>query len=414
VTVPTLDLNRETTDTTHASDRVAKAVARAILRRLDGGELTIVDGPVRERFGRPGDIDASLRIVDPAIWRRALHRGGVGLAEAYMDGLWDSDDIVAVLRLLARNLDRLNGIIRNPAARLRRVVGFFDGAQPPTESDDRRNIQAHYDLGDDFFKLFLDPTMAYSCALFDQPGVSLEQASVAKFDRICSKLRIGRDSHVVEIGTGWGGFAVYAAAEYGCRVTTTTISERQYDYAREWVRRERLEDRVTVLREHYRDLKGTYSHLVSIEMIEAVDWRLYDEFFATIGRLLRRGGAAAIQAITVDDREFERSKWWKDFVKRYIFPGGCLPSITAVLDTTSRVTDLRLVDLRDIGPHYATTLRHWRANLERRLDEARRLGLTERFLRMWRYYFAYCEAGFAEQRISDVQMVLSRPGWGRT
>jgi cyclopropane-fatty-acyl-phospholipid synthase len=410
VAEPVTDEMLETGDTSRRGDRVAKGLAHALLRRLEGGHLTLVEGGSRSRFGRGDGIDASLQVIDPALWRTAMRRGGVGFAEAYMDGLWDSEDMVSVLRLLARNVDRLNRFARNPAARVRRVAALLERLRPPTAEEDRRNIQAHYDLGDDFFRLFLDPTMAYSCALFDEPGASLEQASVAKFDRICSKLGVGRDSNVIEIGTGWGGFAVYAAAEYGCRVTTTTISERQYAYAREWVRRERLEDRVTVLREHYRDLKGTYTHLVSIEMIEAVDWRLYDEFFATIARLLRRDGVAAIQAITVDDREFERSKHWKDFVKRYIFPGGCLPSISAVLESTTRVTDLRLIDLRDIGLHYATTLRHWRTALDRRLDEARALGLSERFLRMWRYYFAYCEAGFAERRISDVQMLFARPG----
>jgi len=339
--------------------------------------------------------------------------GGNGFGEAFMDHLWDSDDPVSVLRLLARNLDRINGLLRNPLIRARGVLGVIDRLRVPSEADDRRNIHAHYDLGDDFFSLFLDPTMAYSCALFERPGMTLEEASVAKFDRICRKLGIDERSDVVEIGTGWGGFAVYAAKEYGCRVTTTTISGRQHSYARDWVRRERLEDHVTVLRQHYRHLRGTYTHLVSIEMIEAVDWRLYDEFFGVLGRLLRPGGRAAIQAIVVGDREFERSKRWQDFIKRYIFPGGCLPAIGVMVSTTSRVSDLRLVDLRDIGRHYALTLRHWRASLERRLDEARALGLSERFLRMWRYYFAYCEAGFSERRISDVQMVFARAGSSR-
>ncbi len=389
---------------------MGRTVAHGLLRRLRGGRLTVVEGSRRERFGTPGDLDACLQVEHPSLWRAALRGGGVGFAEAYMDRLWDSDDIVSVLRLLARNLDGLNRLIRNPLARVRSVTGALDRLRRPSDADDRRNIRTHYDLGDDFFKLFLDPTLAYSCALFDEPGASLERASVAKFDRICSKLGLDSESHLIEIGTGWGGFAIHAASRFGCRVTTTTISERQYAYARQWVRQEKLEDRITVLREHYRDLTGTYSHLVSIEMIEAVDWRLYGEFFSTIARLLEPGGLAALQAITVDDREFERSKRWKDFIKQYIFPGGCLPSVTAMLDTTTRATDLRLVDLRDIGSHYVTTLRHWRTAFDRRLDEARGLGLSERFLRMWRYYFAYCEAGFAERRVSDVQLVFARPG----
>jgi len=392
-------------------DRAAHALARALLRRLRNGRLTVVDESGRETFGAADGIDATLRVIHPSLWRTVLRGGGVGFAEAYMDGLWESDDIVAVLRVLARNLDGLNRYIRNPVARARQLTGALDRFRRPGEEDDLRNVRAHYDLGDDFFKLFLDPTMAYSCALFEPPDASLEEAQVAKFDRICRKLGLDGNAHVIEIGTGWGGFSVYAAAEYGCRVTTTTISERQHRYAQEWVRRERLQDRVTVLREHYRNLTGRYTHLVSIEMIEAVDWRLYDDFFATIGRLLQPDGLALLQAITVADHEFERSKRWKDFIKRYIFPGGCLPSISAMVESTSRVTDMRLVDLRDIGKHYSITLRHWRAALDRRFDDARALGMTERFLRMWRYYFAYCEAGFAEQRVSDVQVVFARPRW---
>jgi cyclopropane-fatty-acyl-phospholipid synthase len=391
------------------ADHAARAAATLLLRRLEGGQLTIVDSRRIGRFGTADGLDARADVLDPRLWRRVMAGGGVGLAEAYMDGLWDSDDLVGVLRILARNIDRLNRLVRNPVLRARAVAGSVLRRQPPSEADDRRNVRAHYDLGDDFFKLFLDPTLAYSCALFERPEMTLEEASVAKFDRICRTLGITSRSHIVEIGTGWGGFAVHAAREYGCRVTTTTISDRQFQHARDWVRRERLERQVSVLREHYRHLRGEYTHLVSIEMIEAVDWRLYDEFFATIARLLVPGGRAAVQAITVDDREFERSKRWRDFIKRYIFPGGCLPSVTAMVDTVTRVTDMRLVDLHDIGAHYAATLRHWRESLDRRHGDALALGLSERFLRMWRYYFAYCEAGFTERRISDVQAVFARP-----
>jgi cyclopropane-fatty-acyl-phospholipid synthase len=393
------------------ADQAARAVARGLLSGLRGGQLTVLEGSRRDRFGEPGDLDASMQVRTPAMWRSALSGGGVGFAEAYVDGLWDSDDIVSVLRLLARNLDRLNRLLRNPIARARRVTGSIMRGHRPSAAEDRRNVRAHYDLGDDFFKLFLDPTMAYSCALFEDPSMTLEQASIAKFDAICRRLDLTLESNVIEIGTGWGGFAVHAARNYGCRVTTTTISDLQYEHARAWVRREQLEDRVTVIREHYRDLRGEYTHLVSVEMIEAVDWRLYDEFFSTIAHLLRPDGRAAIQAIVVDDREFERSKRWQDFIKRSIFPGGCLPSVAAMLDTTKRATDLRLIDLRDIGRHYVTTLRHWRLALDSRVDAARSMGVSERFLRMWRYYFAYCEAGFAERRVSDVQMVFARSGW---
>jgi cyclopropane-fatty-acyl-phospholipid synthase len=394
-----------------AGDRVARAVAQRLLGRLQHGELTIIESGGTQRYGEPSDVSGTLVVRQASLWRKALTGGGVGFAEAYIDCLWDSGDIVAVLRVLARNLDPLNRILRTPLVQVRRVTGVLDRLHPPSAADDRRNVHAHYDLGNEFFQLFLDPTMAYSCALFERPEMSLEEASIAKFDRICRKLNLDRDSHVVEIGTGWGGFAVYAARKYGCRVTTTTISERQYEYASDLVQREELQGRVRVLREHYRDLRGQYTHCVSVEMIEAVDWRLYDEFFATIQRLLRPNGLAAIQAIILDDREFAQSKRWQDFIKRYIFPGGCLPSVAAMIDTTRRVTDMSLIDLRDIGSSYAMTLRHWREALDARQSEAKALGLDDRFLRMWRYYFAYCEAGFAERRVSDVQMVFARPGW---
>lgn len=394
-----------------AVDAGARAAARALLSRLRGGRLTVVEGSREERFGEPGDIDARLEVIEPRMWRKAIGGGGVGFGEAYVDGLWDSDDIVAVLRLLARNLDRLNRLLRNPLTRLRALGTTLGSRGAPSEAEDRRNIHAHYDVGDDFFRLFLDPTMAYSCAVWERPGMTLEEAQVAKFDAIAHRIGLNHESDVLEIGTGWGGFATYAASEYGARVTTTTISERQYEHARSLVARQGLDDRVTVLRDHYRDLRGAFSHIVSIEMIEAVDWRLYDEFFGTIGRLLRPDGLAAIQAITVPDREFERSKRWRDFIKRYVFPGGGLPSVAAMVDSTKRVTDLNVVDLRDIGRHYVTTLRTWREALDCRLDAARALGLSESFLRTWRYYFAYCEAGFAERRISDVQLVFARPGW---
>ena len=393
-----------------AVDSAARAAARRLLSRLHGGQLTVVENSREEVYGTPGDISARLEVREPRMWRRSIAGGGLGFAEAYIDGMWDSDDLVGVLRLLARNVDRLNRLMRNPLTRLRGLGGMLAG-RTPTADEDRRNIHAHYDVGNEFFKLFLDPTMAYSCAVFERPEMTLEQAQTAKFDAIARRIGLSRDSHVLEIGTGWGGFAVHAARKYGARVTTTTISEEQYAHARNLVAREGIDDQVTVLRQHYRDLHGRYSHVVSIEMIEAVDWRLYDEFFATIARSLRPDGLVAIQAITVPDREFERAKRWQDFIKHHIFPGGCLPSVSAMVDTTKRVTDLSVIDLRDIGRHYVTTLRAWREALDSRLDAARSMGLSESFLRTWRYYFAYCEAGFAERRISDVQLVLARPGW---
>jgi cyclopropane-fatty-acyl-phospholipid synthase len=295
--------------------------------------------------------------------------------------------------------------LRDAAARPARQL------RPPSKADDRRNIHAHYDLGNEFFALFLDPTMAYSCGVYESEASSLAEASIAKFDRICRKLNLGPADHVVEIGGGWGGFALHAASRYGCRVTTTTISSRQFDHAVRAVAQAGLTDRITVLNKDYRDLEGQFSDLVSIEMIEAVDWRLYDEFFATCARLLRPDGRAVLQCIVIDDREYDRAKTRKDFIKRYIFPGGCLPSVTAIAAAATRASDLRLIDLEDIGPHYARTLADWRRRLEDRRSDAHALGFDDQFLRMWRFYFAYCEAAFRERRVSDVQVLLARSEW---
>ena len=280
------------------------------------------------------------------------------------------------------------------------------GAQ---QSDDRRNIASHYDLSNDLFGLMLDPTMAYSCAYFSEGDTTLEEAQMAKFERIASKLGLGPEDHVVEIGTGWGGFAIHAAEHHGCRVTTTTISEAQRSYAEKRVAEHGLADRVTVLGADYRDLEGRYDALVSIEMIEAVDWRRYDRFFATCARLLTDRGRMALQAITIADGSFERAKLHDDFIRAMVFPGGCLPSIAAIAASVARTSDLRIVDLEDIGPHYAETLRRWRDNLEHRRTEVERLGFDDRFWRLWTLYLSYCEAAFMERHISDVQLVLARP-----
>lgn len=392
---------------------VSQRVATSLLRRLEQGTITIADDTGARTFGRPGDdrIHATMQVHDPTVWSAVIARGSAGLGESYLEGNWDSDDLVGLLRVLARNLDRLTRITD-------RIVSLRDAAalplrslRRPSKATDRRNVRAHYDLGDEFFELFLDATMAYSCGIYESPQATLAEASTAKFDRICRKLGLGPDDHVVEIGGGWGGFALHAASRYGCRVTTTTISKRQFDRMTRLVGDAGLADRISVLDRDYRDLEGQFSHLVSIEMIEAVDWRLHDAFFATCARLLQPDGRALIQCIVIDDREFERAKTRQDFIKQYIFPGGCLPSVTALANSATRSSDLRVIDLEDIGRHYARTLSDWRVNLEERWSDARALGLDERFLRMWRFYLAYCEAGFLERRVSDVQVVFGRSGW---
>jgi cyclopropane-fatty-acyl-phospholipid synthase len=273
----------------------------------------------------------------------------------------------------------------------------------------RRNIAAHYDLGNDLFALFLDDTMAYSCGVFEREDATLHEAQVAKFERACRRLRLSPSDHLLEIGTGWGGLALHAASRYGCRVTTTTISREQHDWARERIRAAGLSDRVTLLLDDYRDLRGRYDKLVSIEMIEAVGHQFLDTYTAQCSRLLEPHGAMLLQAITIRDQLYAEALESVDFIQRYIFPGSFIPSVTAIADSVRRATDMKVFHLEDIGPHYATTLRRWRERFFERIDDVRRLGYSEQFVRMWDFYLCYCEGGFLERQLGDVQMLLTKP-----
>ncbi len=388
-------------------------LVRSLARRLRHGTLSISEGDRQRTYGADGGpgLSADIDVLDEAIWRRVLTSGGIGLGRSYFMGEWESSDLVSLLRLLTLNLDRINRPARWIAPFANTLRRPFRDRGRPSKSQDRENIAAHYDLGDEFFSLFLDPSMAYSCAVFSKDASTLAEASREKFDRICRKLGLGPDDHVVEIGTGWGGFAVHAATHYGCRVTTTTISQKQFAYAARVVADAGLAERVTVLNHDYRDLEGEFTHLVSIEMIEAVDWRQYETFFAACARLLRPDGLAALQCIVIDDREFERYKTRQDFIRLFIFPGGGLPSITVMTDAMTRATDLRVTDVEDLGPHYVRTLNEWRERLDERWPNALALGFDDSFLRMWRFYFAYCTAGFAERHVSVIQMVVARSQW---
>jgi cyclopropane-fatty-acyl-phospholipid synthase len=388
-------------------DRVARWVAERFLRRIAAGQLVVVEDGVQRTYGS-GPPVATIHVRSRKVWRRLL-RGSRGLAESYFDGLWDSPDVTAVIRLAARNvagLDRLRrrlAPVRAPFQRLAAITRLN------TRRRARRAIAAHYDLGNPLFELMLDPTMMYSCAVFERPGMTLEEASVAKLERVCERLDIGPGDHVLEIGTGWGGFAVYAAGTRGCRVTTTTISREQHDYAVETVRRAGLEHLVTVLLDDYRDLTGSYDKLVSIEMIEAVGWRQFGTFFERCSRLLAPDGLMLLQAITIDDRAYEVEKAGASFANTYVFPDGCLPSLEVIFRCVARRTDMQALALEDLTPHYVETLRRWRENFHSDLARVEELGYDERFQRMWTLYLSYCEAGFAERRIGDVQLLLAKP-----
>jgi cyclopropane-fatty-acyl-phospholipid synthase len=396
--------------------RVWRLAAGALLRQIRIGSLVVVDETPTRRRGRTrvtfgaGVPTATIQVHDPGFWR-ALMRGSRGLAESYAAGLWDTPDLVAVIRLAARNaivIDRARRYtapLWTPRQRLRAVL------HRNNRSRSRRDIAAHYDLGNELFSRMLDSTMSYSCALFEHEQMTLEQASVAKLERVCEQLELRASDHVLEIGTGWGGFAVHAAATRGCRVTTTTISAEQHAYAVARVRDAGLEDLVTVMRSDYRDLRGRYDKLVSIEMIEAVGWQHIGTFFARCSRLLHSHGAMLLQAITIDDRAYEVEKASKSFIKEYVFPGGCLPSMEVIARHLARRTDLQIVGLSDLTSSYVTTLRRWRENFDAHRDELDELGYDERFRRLWTLYLAYCEAGFAERRIGDVQLLLAKPRW---
>jgi len=337
--------------------------------------------------------------------------GSRGLAEAYAAGLWDSPDLLALVRLAARNaagLDRLRRLLAPVRLPVQRSREWF---RPSTRPRRRRDVAAHYDLGNELFSRMLDPTMSYSCALFEHAGMTLEQAQVAKLESICEKLDLRQDDHLLEIGTGWGGLAVHAALTRGCRVTTTTISREQYEYARAAVRRAGVEDRVTILLEDYRDLTGRYDKLVSIEMIEAVGWRHTGVFLAKCAELLAAHGAMLLQAIAIDDRAYEVEKASRSFINTQIFPGGCLPSLEIIARAVARQTDMQMVHLEDLTPHYVETLRRWRGRFAAHAQELHDLGYDERFRRLWTLYLSYCEAGFAERRILDVQLLLGKPRW---
>lgn len=397
------------------SERLARAVIELLLRRIRAGSLVVVEGERRRTYGS-GTPVATVVIRSRRAWTMLL-RGSLGMADAYAQGLWDTPDLVALIRAGARNGALMDRVRRRLWPLVRPVQLARALRRPSSRSRRRRDIAAHYDLGNQLFKRMLDQSMTYSCAVFDDPDASLEQAQRHKLELVCQKLELGPRDRVLEIGTGWGSFALHAASTRGCHVTTTTISRQQHEYARELVHETGLDDRITVLARDYRDLSGRYDKLVSIEMIEAVGWRHTGEFLGACSRLLEPDGAMLLQAITIDDRAYEVEKASRSFIKERIFPGGSLPSLAAMARDLARHTDLQLSHLHDLTANYVMTLRRWRERFLAHARELAALGYDETFQRLWTLYLAYCEAGFAERRICDVQLVLTKPacrlGWWR-
>ncbi|MCK6458868.1 MAG: cyclopropane-fatty-acyl-phospholipid synthase family protein [Planctomycetes bacterium] len=389
-------------------DRLTREAVHGRLSRIRHGRLVFEDEGSVHAFGNGDGPLARVRVKDPSFYRATAFGGPVGAAEAFMRGAWACDDLPALVRILVRNREALRGLDRGWARLAAPVRRLAHARNRNTREGSGRNIRAHYDLGNDFFSLFLDDTLTYSCGIFEHPGATLREASIAKYDRLCRKLDLKPADHVVEIGSGWGGFAIHAASRYGCRVTTTTISREQHALATERVAAAGLADRVAVLREDYRDLEGRFDKLVSIEMIEAVGHEYHGVFFRKCADLLAPDGLMALQAITIGDKDYDEARRTVDFIKRYVFPGGCLPSV-AVLCAAAATTDLRPFHLEDITPHYAETLRRWRANFLANRERMRALDCGEEFLRLWEFYLSYCEGAFEERHIGDVQMVFAKP-----
>jgi cyclopropane-fatty-acyl-phospholipid synthase len=391
-------------------DRLARRILLSKLSGVKGGTLTVMS----DRADSVGDpdpddpVEVSITVNDPSFFRKVLFGGGTGAGESYMSGDWETDDLVALIAIIARNESVYDGLDGGLALLSEWKNHLLHSFSKNTRRGSKQNIVAHYDLGNDFFSLFLDETMAYSSGIYAHDDATLKDASVEKFDRVCRKLEIGARDRIVEIGTGWGGFALHAAENYGCEVVTTTVSEEQHSHASELVAEKKLDDKIKVLKRDYRDMEGTFDKLVSIEMIEAVGYNFLDTFMDKCGSLLTPDGQMALQAITVPDRRYDKHKSQSSWINKYIFPGSNLLSRKAICDSAMRTSAMSLVDEKDIADDYARTLREWRGNFWRNIDRVRELGLPERFVRMWNFYLCCCEAAFRERWIGDSQYIFAR------
>ncbi len=388
-------------------DRLARRIVRKRLRALQKGQLTVIENGISETFGVADDdfpVATTISINSPAFYSDVAFGGSVGSGEAYIQGYWECTDLASLVQILLRNRGVLEDVDSGASRLTAPLRRLFHWMNRNTRKGSRRNISAHYDLGNDFYGLWLDERMMYSSAYFRSDTSSLAEAAVRKLERICEKLNLVESDHVVELGTGWGGFAIHAAKYVGCRVTTTTISDEQHAYARERIEAEGLSDRITLLKSDYRDVQGEYDKLVSIEMIEAVGHEYLDTFFKKCASLLKPDGQMLLQAITIADHRYDAAKHNVDFIKRYVFPGGFLPSLTAMVDSMTRGTRLRAIGVEDIGLHYALTLRRWRERFFEAIDEVREQGYSEEFIRLWEFYLCYSEGAFLERATGCVQL----------
>ena len=403
------------------TQKAARGVLFQCLQKMEIGCLTVIESfktettERSERFSTPNGeyngepVAATIEVKHPGFYSRILQGGSIAAGEAYMDGWWDSPDLTALMKLMALNMRALDKLEEQGSWLTKLLYKFSHWSNRNSQENSRKNIHAHYDLGNNLYEAFLDTNMLYSSALYNEADDSLEQAQINKMDRLCQQLELKASDHVIEIGTGWGAMAIYMAEQYGCQVTTTTISEQQHAYAEQKIKERGLEGKVTLLKEDYRNLKGTYDKLVSIEMIEAVGKQFLPSYIKKCESLLKSGGLMAIQAITIADQRYDYYSNNVDFIQKYIFPGGFLPSVTSLTQATTKYSDLVTRDLFDIGLDYAKTLNEWHHRFNQAESEVRSFGYDDRFVRMWRYYLSYCEGGFLARTISAVHMTFQRP-----
>ena len=392
-------------------DKVARKIILGYFKEIKEGQITVKENSDHMVFGEVTPkfpVKATIEVQNSRMYMDIVAKGLNGSADAFIKGWWTCDNLTNLVRIFTRNRDTANKFESGIANLAIWALKLSHSCRRNNLKESLRNIHAHYDLGNEFFSTFLDDTRMYSCAIFTKPESSLHEASITKIDRICKKLNLSPADHLLEIGTGWGGFALYAAKNYGCRITSTTISQEQFIFSENLIKKNGLQDQVTILKKDFRELEGQFDKLVSIEMIEAIGHRLYKTFFQKCGQLLKPEGLLAIQAITITDNLFHESKDFIDFIKQYIFPGSCIPSISALCSAASS-SDIKLFHLEDITPHYARTLKEWRTNFLQNKSRVKNLGFTNPFIRLWLFYLCYCEGGFIERQIGNVQMVFTKP-----
>ncbi len=392
--------------------RLGRKLLLAQFAKLAHGSIRLVEPEGDHRFGKRSaecDLGVTVYVSHPQFFADVAFGGTVGAGEAYIRGLWECDDLTSLVRIFLRNRELMNGMDSRWAIFTKPFLKLFHAMNRNSKEGSSRNIAAHYDLGNDLYELMLDETMMYSCAIFPRPEATLHQAQIAKLDAICQKLALSPNDHLIEIGTGWGGLAIHAATKYGCRVTTTTISREQHEYAKAKIAKLGLQDRITLLFQDYRDLTGQFDKLVSVEMIEAVGADFLQTYLAKCSSLLKPEGSMLLQAITIQDQNYEQALRSVDYIQRFIFPGSFIPSVSAIASAVCAATDMKITHLEDIGPHYATTLRAWRERFFANLAAVRKLGLSDGFVRLWEFYLCYCEGGFIERALGDVHMLLAKP-----